>query len=1143
MQRRDLTPLKSVRRLLAFVLIAGLRLLVLCGGGGFVAFAQTAVDGAVAGRVLSTQGTPVVGASIVLRGVDIDESGERSTKDERTVTTGRDGSFLVLRLPQGVYTIEARDGERVGPAATVSVELGEVSEVLLHAGGTSIAAVKGPRAGLPAVSGPSLQVTRAALQDLPLEARQWEDVAVASSEIAEAVEVPDAAGAQGDAAESGSGNSVSDGRSTGLSRGGGLFSFRGIAPAQNASLVDGVSGDQGFSGGARALSGRSNFGQGSVRAFRVGAHSYSAQYGGGAGGLLSAATRGGGEKLRGGGFLLGRESAWAATNPFSVQSRYRDGVVTMESIKPHDALWIGGGHVGGAIARGILGDRVLGFVSIEQQGRNFPAVSSPTVSKRTGVSFYGLSATQIALLGARGVTANARNQALNYLDSLTGEVPRTENQGSQFARLDVRVGGADRVSMSYARGRLSSPAGSGGGPSTAVVARGRASVGDSTVQTDAGTVRWLHTFSPRLMHELRAQFAHDLEFERPRTPLEQEPAIGPGGFAPQVSIAGEFVYGTPAALGRNAYPEEQRWQLADVAQWAPGRHLLSMGFDWSRVHDRVDSLSNTEGSFVFDSGSTGGRAGGLVDWITDYTFSAQAYPNGGCPTIHSAPHFFCFRSFRQSFGQQQVELAMHDWAGFAQDLWHVRPGLSVELGVRYEYTLLPLPQKPNAALDAIFHGTGATGVFPEDRNNVGPRVAVAWAPRGAAGLTARLGYGAYYGRLPGARVRAALENTGLPSSATNIHITPTTVTACPQVANQGFGYPCAYVSAPPAAVAATTSADLFAHNFRLPALQQVEVTLEREFGPAGWVRATYSTAMATQLPNTVDVNIAPAKSFARFVLQGGDRTAGVRNGDAFAVPLYTARVATQFGAVTALESNANATWHGATVEARVRRGGAEVHGSYTWSKAIDYGAEQGLTPRVNGQFDPFDVGYDKGLADSNFPQRFAGSAVWTTHAREGRGWTRRALGGWRLAAIGTAGSGRAYSYEIFGGDRLSGGSYSINGSGGSAYLPTVGRNTLRLPMRWNVDARVGRGFRITERLRGEGYVEAFNVGNHGNASRVNTRAFLVGDTVNGVTALLFQDAAAVAAEGLTTPAFGDVTSSTTGLAHERVVQAGLRIAF
>jgi hypothetical protein len=104
--------------------------------------------------------------------------------------------------------------------------------------------------------------------------------------------------------------------------------------------------------------------------------------------------------------------------------------------------------------------------------------------------------------------------------------------------------------------------------------------------------------------------------------------------------------------------------------------LFTFGFDWSRVQDRIDALTDTDGTFTYDSGATAGRAGGLVDWITDYTFNVHAYPNGGCPSINAVIHDFCFRSFTQSFGQQQVEFTMHEFAGFAQDLWRVRPGLT-----------------------------------------------------------------------------------------------------------------------------------------------------------------------------------------------------------------------------------------------------------------------------------------------------------------------------------------------------------------------------------------------------------------------------------------------------------------------------------
>ena len=142
-------------------------------------------------------------------------------------------------------------------------------------------------------------------------------------------------------------------------------------------------------------------------------------------------------------------------------------------------------------------------------------------------------------------------------------------------------------------------------------------------------------FSKRLNNEVRAQVAHDLEYETPHAPLAQEPAIGPDGYAPQVSIAPNgFSFGTPtsmapgAAGGRSAYPDETRFELADTLQWHVGRHLLMVGADWSRIHDRIDTLSAEEGAFSYDSGTTNGKDGGLVDWITDYTFNVNAYPNG-----------------------------------------------------------------------------------------------------------------------------------------------------------------------------------------------------------------------------------------------------------------------------------------------------------------------------------------------------------------------------------------------------------------------------------------------------------------------------------------------------------------------------------
>ena len=457
--------------------------------------------------------------------------------------------------------------------------------------------------------------------------------------------------------------------------------------------------------------------------------------------------------------------------------------------------------------------RLFFFYAFDDQRRSFPAISAPGYA-----GFYTLTATQTALLANRGVSPAKTNAALNYLDSLTGTVARRADQTVNFGRLDWQRRSGSAVMLEYNRARWSGP---GAARSGAVVDRGVASIGSSYGKVDAGVARWVQLLAGGLSNEVRAQYGRQLQYETVQPPLAQEPNIGPGGMPPEVSIGPEgFVFGTPAALGQRAYPDERRFEVADVLAFVRGQHYVQIGGDFSALTDFTDSLTNIDGTFSYDSGATNGNAGGLVDWITDYTFSVNAYPNGGCPSITAAIHDFCFRSYAQSFGQQSLSWSTQEWAGFVQDDWRVAQRLTVHAGMRYEYEFLPLPQQPNAGLDAVFGAVGATSVFPEDRNNYGPRLGLEWAPFGVGKGVVRVGYGVYYGKLPGATVRALLLDTAMAGSTTHVRILPTTETVCPQMLTVGFGYPCAYVAPPPAAVAATSSAMVFDRRFRLPAVQQ-----------------------------------------------------------------------------------------------------------------------------------------------------------------------------------------------------------------------------------------------------------------------------------------------------------------------------------
>ena len=169
--------------------------------------------------------------------------------------------------------------------------------------------------------------------------------------------------------------------------------------------------------------------------------------------------------------------------------------------------------------------------------------------------------------------------------------------------------------------------------------------------------------------------------------------------------------------------------------------------------------------------------------------------------------------------------------------------------------------------------------------------------------------------------------------------------------------------------------------------------------------------------------------------------------------------------------------------------------------------------------------------------------MWEPQLHTANRFAKTAANGFSFAPIVFATTGRPYSYLIEGGTELPGGRESINGSGGATYLPSVGRNTLRLPWTENVDLRLLRGFTLRDRVHTRLSAEAFNLFNHLNISNVEQRAFLAGTAANGVTPLVYQDAPTIAAEGLTTNPFATPTGASTNVTRQRRIQFGVRLDF
>ena len=625
------------------------------------AWGQTAVDGAIGGFVVDGGGAALAGAAVQVQNA---AKGAVSR-----VTTGGKGEFVVAHLAPGDYRVVvdyALFAELT--VEPIVVEVGGVTsvEARLRVGAvTSSVNVKAAPEGVVAVDVDDLSsaaiasvVTPEEIERLPVNGRRWQTFAQLMPGVN--------ADPEGD----------------------GLLSFRGLASTQNSSRIDGGDDDQSFGSVPRGTGLESGaeiedavemgatdrisvgsaaggggygrhtgmaytFSQEAVREFRVSGQNYSALYGRAAGGIITTVSKSGTNALHGTGFYLARTSALGATNPFSIATTYVEGVAASEAVKPRDLRQQFGGSVGGDLVR----NKLFYFYAYDQQVRNFPAVSSPN-----DPNFFSLTAIQIALLGNRGVTPTKVNAALNYLDTLTGTIARHQDQTIHFGKVDWVATSHHHVSVQYDRGRSSAPSGERSSP---VVDVGRASLGSSYAKVDSVLGRWMWQAKPDLSNEVRAQYGRDFQYEEAPLPLPQEPAIGPGGTAPEIAIGPYgFTFGTSSALGRKAYPDEDKVEVVDMVSWTHGRHQVQLGADLSVVHDEIDALANMQGEFHYDSTTTAGHAGGLVDWITDYTFNVNAYPNGGCPSIFAAVHDFCFRSYTQSFGQQSVTFATQEWAGF-----------------------------------------------------------------------------------------------------------------------------------------------------------------------------------------------------------------------------------------------------------------------------------------------------------------------------------------------------------------------------------------------------------------------------------------------------------------------------------------------
>ena len=197
----------------------------------------------------------------------------------------------------------------------------------------------------------------------------------------------------------------------------------------------------------------------------------------------------------------------------------------------------------------------------------------------------------------------------------------------------------------------------------------------------------------------------------------------PAGSYPAVNIPG-FGY-----FGREPYSyiqrTEQRYQFTDNFSWSIGRHGIKFGGDFNYLPLKAIFTVNYGG--VYDFGNFGAYPAPFPELNP-----VQAY-GAGLPG-----------DFIQGLGSPSDSFRNIPIGAFWQDSWRVNPHLTVNYGVRYDVEIAPKFKPPQGLALPAYNTLGLQKGIQTDKNNVQPRIGIAWDPKGDGKTVLRASYGIFY---------------------------------------------------------------------------------------------------------------------------------------------------------------------------------------------------------------------------------------------------------------------------------------------------------------------------------------------------------------------------------------------------------------
>jgi len=836
-----------------FVLAAAVMAPVVC--------AQTGT-GRVIGTITDESGAAIAGAKVTVTNADTNVHWE--------TTSGTDGSYQVLDLPIGNYTVAAEhEGFRkaVTPKQELQINQSLRIDVGLKVGSVAeTVTVEALAAQVETVS-PTIggTVTGAPIQGLPLNGRNVLDLALTQPGV-----VPSSGSPV-------SGNGVPAG----------AFSIAGGHDNSVTYLLDG--GDNtSVTYGNPVM----NPNPDTIAEFRVLTNNYTAEYGRSAGGVVSVVTKSGTNQFHGSLFDYLRNDAFNA-NTFFNKANAADP-------QPRPVLKRNqfGGTVGGPVRK----DRLFFFFAYQGQRQNSvtvgPLFTTYTPAELNGDFSHsgGAGPGGITAANPTGVSPGAacflsgmwNNAVAPGGTPIPNGTPCGISANTYFQSDPTKAFNGiidptkiDPVAQAYIKNNLIPTT-----PNGSIVPNGPAS--DNRNEYN-GKVDWNPTTNDRFTLTV-ASFKNPVHYPfLPTTSLGSAPDVpGYPGLNTFTSYFGSIAYTKtfsqtflnefrltaqtidnklnfpqrtlpgPQQLGINITPD----QTTGPTQMLFASSGLQLGFNVNgpadyadTTYSYVDTLSWMKGHHTFKMGGSMGivQNNAVFDFAVDgqYGFYGSASGNDRADFLFGVPSYF------EQFPRGTSSVRSHQYAGFFQDEWKVTPRLVLTLGIRYEYNtpksdpqkrqymLLPGLQStvdPFSPKGLVFPGDpGApNGISFPDRKDWAPRIGFAWDPRGNGKTSVRGGFGIFYDVLLGQDNQYQNGTVPLFAAAYLYCCTPT----APATAN-GFGFLAdPYLS--------TGSPNPFP-SANLPPLNQ------RNFGPLGFLPIGYNSVFLdphTTTPYSYQYNLS-----------------------------------------------------------------------------------------------------------------------------------------------------------------------------------------------------------------------------------------------------------------------------------------------